>query len=91
VTLESYFKKIYDAERQQLFQAFNKITEDTKKKQALVTFAALTDEKRNNVIQRLMDSPSTKLLEILPLITGGRKARTSHKRRKASKKTRKAQ
>jgi len=90
--LESYLKTINDAQRQRLFQAFNKITEDNKKKQALVTFAELTAERRNAVIQQLTNAPSKNLLELVTYTgRGGRKTRTSHKRHKASKKTRRAQ
>ena len=46
---------------------------------------------RNRVFNKLLENPPSDLSQALVLREGGRKTRTSHKRRKASKKTRKAQ
>jgi len=46
---------------------------------------------RNRVFNNLLENPPSNLSQALVLREGGRKTRTTHKRRKASKKTRKAQ
>ena len=60
-------------------------------KQNLELFLKKPESVRNRIFNNLLENTPSDLSQALVLREGGRKTRTSHKRRKASKKTRKAQ